>query len=242
MIRFEEVTMKYYRKNQETPIVTDLSFEIKQGESVGIVGKSGEGKSTILKLMIGLLQPTAGNMMLDGKDSSCFTKSDWQQWRFKTAIVFQSDNLLNNLTVKQNVLLPFKFNKNKKALDYDTVIDLVGLTGYDQRYPATLSGGQKQRVAIARALITNPKVLLCDEISAALDDLTTLEILNVLNKIQTTYQTSIVYVTHKLKDLQYLCDQVFVLENHQIQAIPWQRQTIPSQPLTYLDYLLKGDV
>lgn len=186
-------------------------LEIETSSIFGIVGQSGSGKTTTLNLIQDKL-----------KDSS---------------MIFQEANLLNNLTVFENVFLALKVKGIKDKNKVNEVIDFVGLNGYEKRYPSQLSGGQKQRVSIARAIVTNPSVLLCDEPTSSLDINTAYEILNVFEKINKKYGTSIIIVTHDLDVVKYLCNKVAIIDKGKICDIFEIRNKNDRKNIEYIRYV-----
>ena len=191
LIKLEKVNKKF--KDFEI----NIDFEMFKGEIYGLIGKSGSGKSSILKIIQGLLKYDEGKIY----------KND----NLEISYVFQEFNLLNNKTVFENVALPLrlrvKFEKNK----VNEAIKFVGLENRKEMYISSLSGGEKQRVGIARAIVSNPDLILCDEVTASLDKIVKNEILFLFKKINEKYGTSILLVTHELDVAKVLCDRVSVI-------------------------------
>lgn len=194
-------------KNQ--PILKNLSFAVNAGEITGVIGRSGAGKTTLLRILGGLACPDQGHVKLMGQDLWPGPNRKLLQ---HVGTVFQSINLLSRRTVAQNVLLPREFcgGEGESAAH---LLSLVGLEGFDQRYPAELSGGQRQRVAIARALSTGARILLCDEITSALDRETTYDVLAVLQNLRTKLGLTILMITHDMNVVREVCDTVHVLDS-----------------------------
>lgn len=215
MIRCEHVLKKY---QSEPFAIQDVTFEVLPGEIVGIVGESGSGKSTLLKLLNGMLVPDSGIVELFGINTKSATKSQRQLIKNQTGMIFQHYNLLHNLTVLDNVLLPLTLLKRKDKEKAIELLEMVGLKDKLHDYPSQLSGGQKQRVAIARALIREPKVLLLDEATSALDEGTTYELLDQLKRIHAQLKPTIIFVSHELESVKYLCDRSLVLDKGQLIA------------------------
>ncbi len=180
----------------------NVTFEVEQGEYVAIMGESGSGKTTLLNILAALDKPTAGNVLLDGKDLSKIKESHMAAFRRDNlGFVFQEFNLLDNFTIEDNIYLPLvlagkSYPEMKKRLE--PIAKQLGITELLKKYPYEISGGQKQRVAVARALITNPKLILADEPTGALDSKATDELLGLFNEINKTGQT-ILMVTHSVK-------------------------------------------
>lgn len=196
MILLKKVVKKY--SNFEL----NVSFDVKKAEIFGIIGSSGSGKSTILRLIQGLIKQDDGEINIDKGT--------------KISYVFQEYNLLNNKTVYDNVALPLLL---QGKLDDDKVkkyLSFVNLEDKADMYISSLSGGQKQRVALARALVSEPDVLLCDEITNALDNATKYEILNLLKDINEKKTTTIILITHELDVVKNICSRVGIIEDGKI--------------------------
>ena len=171
-------------------VLHDINLFVQEGEIFGIIGKSGAGKSTLLRCINVLERPDCGEVIVDGEDVSRLATRDLRRARHKTAMIFQQFNLLNALTVYDNIALPMRiqgFDEETINNKINELLPLVELSEKIHAYPAQLSGGQKQRVAIARALSCSPKILLCDEATSALDPETTDAILALLKKINLLY-------------------------------------------------------
>ncbi len=190
----------------EVVALRDVSLTIARDEFVAIVGPSGCGKSTLLRLIAGLLRPTAGDVMIDG--------TPVREPRQDTGIVFQSATLLPWATVTDNVLFPLKLMRQMRPDSIETVhalLKLVGLAGFEHRYPRELSGGMQQRAAICRALIHDPGILLMDEPFGALDALTREEMSLEVLRIWTADPKTILFVTHSIPEAILLSDRVVVM-------------------------------
>ena len=192
-------------------VVRDVDWDIAQGEFHCLVGRSGCGKTTLLKLAAGLLRPDAGTVSLRG--------APVQQPGPELGFVFQSPTLLEWLRVLDNVLLPITIQRRATAIEVKRaaqLLDLMGLSIYSQHYPRQLSGGQQSRVAIARALILEPAILLMDEPFAALDAITREELQDDLLGLCRARQTTVFFVTHDITEAVYLADRVAVMEGGRI--------------------------
>lgn len=204
-------------------VIKDVSFTIDEGDIFGIIGQSGAGKSTLLRCINGLETYNSGSIVSLGKEVSSLNKKELQLIQKDMGMIFQNFNLLNRLSVYENVALPLRFWKqNPKDEENDKriheLLKLVGLEDKIDSYPRQLSGGQKQRVAIARALVLNPKVLLCDEATSALDPKITQDILALLNKINKELNITIIVVTHQMEVIKQICNKVVFLKNGKIVA------------------------
>jgi NitT/TauT family transport system ATP-binding protein len=205
-LRVEHVGHVYDDHHGTVDALDNISFDIQPGEFVCIVGPSGSGKSTLLRIVAGLIQPQQGQVWLDGQIVTAPRSS--------IGIVFQKANLMPWRTVRENVGLPLEM-KHRSAADIQrhaqALIDLVGLTGFEESYPHGLSGGMEQRVAIARALIHNPMVLLLDEPFGSLDALTRERMALELTRIWAAQKTTVVMVTHSIQEAVFLSDRVLVM-------------------------------
>ena len=182
--------------------LTNVNFTVEQGEYVAIMGESGSGKSTLLNILAALDKPTAGRVILDGKDLSTIKDSAVAEFRRnQLGFVFQEFNLLDTFTIEDNIFLPLvlagkKYDEMKKRLD--PIAQKLGISELLKKYPYEVSGGQKQRAAVARAMITNPKLILADEPTGALDSKSSDELLHLFGEVNEQGQT-ILMVTHSVK-------------------------------------------
>jgi NitT/TauT family transport system ATP-binding protein len=188
-------------------VVDSVELTIGRGEFHCLVGRSGCGKTTLLKVAAGLLQPTAGSIFIDGTEIS--------EPSAQVGFVFQTPTLLEWQSVTDNILLPLSLKRTLSPRDRkkaSELLELVGLADYAERYPRELSGGQQSRVAIARALINEPAVLLLDEPFAALDAITREELQDDLLSLCALHGTTVLFVTHDIAEAIYLADRVAVME------------------------------
>ncbi len=194
-VEFHDVSKIYQMGEVEVAAVRDMSFQIEQGEFAVIVGPSGAGKTTLLNMLGGMDSCTSGTILLDGAEVSRFNRKQLTQYRrHDIGFVFQFYNLVQNLTARENVELASQICRD--PLDADEVLEAVGLGERVRNFPGQLSGGEQQRVAIARALAKNPKLLLCDEPTGALDYETGKAILKLLQKTSRAMGRTVVVVTH----------------------------------------------
>lgn len=205
-----------------------VNFHMEKGEILGILGESGSGKSTILKIIKNIIKQDSGEISYEEDVFSSY--------------IFQDFNLLYNKNVFHNVALPLKLMKKypKEILKEKVmeVLNFVNLTHKSKENISSLSGGERQRIAIARALITKPNLLLCDEITSALDEKTKNEILNLLIRINKTYNTTILFVTHELHIVKKLCNRVLIMENGKIiDNFSVVNDIKENTKLNYLDYV-----
>lgn len=219
MIELKDISKIYKTKNGEIHAVKDVSLSIRKGEIFGIIGYSGAGKSTMIRLLNGLEKPTTGTVEVNGKQISSISGNELRQARQKISMIFQHFNLLWSRTVAENIAFPLEIagvSKSERTKRVKELIDLVGLSGRENAYPSQLSGGQKQRVGIARALANNPEVLLCDEATSALDPETTDSILELLLDINKRLGLTIVLITHEMHVIRKICHRVAVMEAGQV--------------------------
>lgn len=215
MIELKDISKIYKTKNGEITAVKDVNLTINKGEIYGIIGYSGAGKSTMIRLLNGLEKPSTGTVEVGGHQISSISGTKLRQARQKISMIFQHFNLLWSRTVADNIAFPLEIagvSKAERSKRVKELIDLVGLTGRENAYPSQLSGGQKQRVGIARALANNPEVLLCDEATSALDPETTDAILELLLDINKRLGLTIVLITHEMHVIRKICHRVAVME------------------------------
>lgn len=199
--------------------LSEIDLTIPQGQIFGIIGRSGAGKSSLLRMLNLLERPSCGQVFLNDVDITALSPKALRAVRRDIGMIFQHFNLINNKTVYENIALPLQLQGYDKAAIEDAITPLLELTQMSERrdyYPAQLSGGQKQRVAIARALAPNPKVLLCDEATSALDPETTKTILTLLSNINKKMKITIVLITHEMSVVKTICDRVALIEQGRI--------------------------
>jgi D-methionine transport system ATP-binding protein len=220
LIRIEGVSRVFGQGGQQTHALRDISLQVARGDIFGIAGRSGAGKSTLLRMMNLLERPDSGTVEVGGRDLTALPERELRAARQEIGMIFQGYNLLQNLSVFDNVAFPLRLhgrlNAPRLRQRVDECLELVGLAGKSASYPAQLSGGQKQRVAIARALANQPAILLCDEPTSALDAETTRGLLATLGAINTELGVTIVIVSHELPALGALCKRVAVIEDGRI--------------------------
>ncbi|MGP4042131.1 methionine ABC transporter ATP-binding protein [Gracilibacillus sp. D59] len=219
MIRIQNLSKLYQTKKQEVQAVDNVSLNIEKGEIFGVIGYSGAGKSTFVRLINRLEEPTDGSVVIHDKDITKMAGHQLRKKRQKIGMIFQHFNLLWSRTVFENIAFPLEIagvSKTKRKEKVLELINLVGLSGKENAYPSQLSGGQKQRVGIARALANDPEVLLCDEATSALDPETTDDILDLLVSINNKLGLTIILITHEMHVIQKICHRVAVMENGKV--------------------------
>jgi D-methionine transport system ATP-binding protein len=217
MVRFEAVAKTYpaYRDKPSVQALQDIDFAIPRGSITGVIGRSGAGKSSLVRLINGLEKPTAGRVVVDGRNISALSGRELRLAQRSIGMIFQHFNLLSSRTAADNIALPLEIAGRSKvdiAARVSELLELVGIADKYDRYPSELSGGQKQRVGIARALATRPSVLLSDEATSALDPQTTRSILDLLANINRELGVTIVLITHEMSVARQLAEQVVVID------------------------------
>jgi D-methionine transport system ATP-binding protein len=222
MIELRNLEKTFRTMNGPIVALKNINLTIEDGEIFGIIGLSGAGKSTLVRCINLLERPTAGEVLIDGKDLMRMPRRELLKMRRSIGMIFQGFNLLEQRNVLNNVCYPLEIDgwnredAKKRAVE---LLELVGLADRQKSYPAQLSGGQKQRVAIARALATNPRYLLCDEATSALDPNNTAQILELLKKINREFGVTVVVITHEMKVIDKICDRVAVIDKSEIAEI-----------------------
>ena len=230
-IEFQDVKKVYKMGEVSIEALAGVSFSIDQGEFVVIAGASGAGKSTILNILGGMDSASSGTIIVDGKRVSDYNARQLTTYRrYDIGFVFQFYNLVQNLTVRENVELATQICK--EPLDIDETIEAVGLADRSRNFPAQLSGGEQQRVAIARALAKNPKLLLCDEPTGALDYQTGKQILKLLQDTCRQRGVSVIVITHNLA-LTAMGDKVIKVRSGRIESVEINEHPLPVERIEY---------
>lgn len=213
-----KVYFKGKKKGQTVKAVDDVSFEIMKGETFGVVGESGCGKSTFGRTLIRLQQPTDGHIYLNGTDIAGLKGAQLKEMRKEAQIIFQDPSACLNprRTIKQILMEPFEIHNLKGKIDVDAkimeLLQLVGLDSYHlSRYPHELSGGQKQRIGIARALALEPQIIICDEAVSALDVSVQAQVLNLLQELKEKLGLTYFFISHNLNVVYQVSDRVGVM-------------------------------
>ncbi len=230
-VEFKQVKKVYHMGEVSIEALRDATFEIEKGEICVIVGASGAGKTTLLNILGGMDTLTEGSVLLDGREISRYDKKQLTSYRrYDIGFVFQFYNLVQNLTALENVSLATQICK--EPLDPSTVLDEVGLSHRKNNFPAQLSGGEQQRVAIARALAKNPKLLLCDEPTGALDYNTGKAILKLLQDTSRKSGMTVVIITHN-QALTAMADRVVHIKNGTVSAVEINEQPVPVENIEW---------
>lgn len=215
MIHLKNISKHFHTPSGPVEALRHIDLQVAAGEICGVIGRSGAGKSTLIRCVNLLERPTTGEVIVNGQNLLALNKKALRAARHQIGMVFQHFNLLASRTVFRNVAFQLELLGHKKAAIEKAVmplLELTGLTDKRDRYPHELSGGQKQRVAIARALVTQPKVLLCDEMTSALDPETTRSILNLVKQINAEFNLSILLITHEMPVIKAISDHVAVID------------------------------
>jgi D-methionine transport system ATP-binding protein len=220
-----------------TRALDDVSLTIAAGGIFGIIGTSGAGKSTLIRTVNGLERPTTGRVLVEGVDLTSLRGAALRTAQKRTGMIFQQFNLLDTVSVRDNVAMPLRLD-GVPAADArrraEEALDFVGLAAKAGDHPGQLSGGQKQRVGIARALVRRPRVLLSDEATSALDPTTTAQTIELLRRVNGEYGTTIIVVTHEMDVIKDLCHDVAVMEHGRVveQGSVLDVFVHPQQPIT----------
>ena len=230
-IEFRNVKKIYHVGEVDIPALNGVDFTSKQGEFVVIAGASGAGKSTILNILGGMDSPTSGEVIVDGELVSNYSAKELTTYRrYDIGFVFQFYNLVQNLTVVENVELASEICKD--PMDVMEAVTSVGLAERKDNFPAQLSGGEQQRVAIARALAKNPKLLLCDEPTGALDYKTGKQILKLLQDTCRAKNMTVIVITHNLA-LTAMGDKVIKVKSGKIDSITVNENPLPVEQIEW---------
>lgn len=217
IVQLKNVSKQYKNANFK---LENISFDINKKEVIGIIGRNGTGKSTILKMINGIVSYDSGDILYKNSSIKTMDASTLRNTRKNLAYIFQHSNLIDNKTVYYHLSLVYKLNKvsvDKKKID--DILEFMNITRLKNSLCGSLSGGEQQKVAIAMALLQEPEVLLCDEISSALDTNSEKEIFALLNKLRVTTDISIVMISHSLSLLKNFCDRVVVIDDSTIKDI-----------------------
>ncbi len=236
MIEIKDLKKSY---NNE-PVLKGINLTIKKGDIFGFAGRSGTGKSTLLRCINGIEHFESGTITVDQIDVGTLDANNIRTFRKNIGMIFQSFSLINRISVYENVALPMKcWNYDKKTIDIKVkeLLEVVGIKEKIYCKARELSGGQKQRVAIARALAMNPSILLCDEATSALDPKSTNSIINLLSKINKELGLTIIIVSHEMGVLRSICENIAIIENGIIEAVGSVEKIFKDKPEALLNLL-----
>jgi len=213
-----------YKSFGDMAVLRGIDLDLYQGENLVVLGRSGTGKSVLIKIISGLLRADAGKVNVLGYDMNTIPDEELQELRIRIGFSFQASALYDSMTVRKNLEFPLVRNKKgmtRKEIDMATesVLDAVGLLHTINQMPVELSGGQRKRVGIARTLILNPEIMLYDEPTAGLDPITCIEINDLINEVQERYHTSSIIITHDLTCAKSTGDRVAMLMDGQFQRV-----------------------
>jgi D-methionine transport system ATP-binding protein len=219
LILFENISKSFQSNGKTVKAINNVNLSLEEGKIHGIIGFSGAGKSTLLRCINLLERPTQGKVIVGDREITSLYEKSLREERKKIGMIFQQFNLFKSRTVFQNIAYPLKYSglKKKEILSkVNYLLELVDLQDKANAYPSQLSGGQKQRVAIARALANEPKILLSDESTSALDPQTTKSILKLLKQLNEQLGITIIVITHEMQVVKEICDNVVVMENGEV--------------------------
>jgi phospholipid/cholesterol/gamma-HCH transport system ATP-binding protein len=205
-------------------VLKSISFSVSKGETLVVLGKSGSGKSILVKCLIGLVKPDAGNINIFGEDISLFNQQQMNDLRLRMGFLFQSGALYDSMTVRENLAFPLnrtgkKTTKQTMAQTIEKQLDDVGLLDAMYKMPSELSGGMRKRIALARSLILQPEVMLYDEPTTGLDTITSKEISELILRMQKKLQTTSIIITHDMACAQLTADRIIVVhEGHVVET------------------------
>jgi phospholipid/cholesterol/gamma-HCH transport system ATP-binding protein len=205
-----------YKSFEDNDVLKGIDLDVYKEENIVVLGKSGSGKSVLIKIIIGLMKPDKGTVEVLGKEVHKLNKKELIELRLKIGFLFQHNALYDSMTVRENLEFPLRRNKRDLAQEkidetVDDVLDAVGLTDTADQYPSELSGGQEKRIAIARTIILKPELVLYDEPTAGLDPITSVEINQLIKEVKERYKTSSVIITHDLTCAKTTGDKIFML-------------------------------
>lgn len=207
-----------YKSFGDLQVLRGVNLDVFKGENVAVLGKSGSGKSVLIRILVGLLKPDTGEVMVLGQHVNDLPEKELNALRLRVGFAFQSSALYDSMSIRQNLEFPLKMNiKNisKQEIDKSVteVLEAVGLEDKIDQMPADLSGGQRKRIGIARTLILKPEIMLYDEPTSGLDPITSSEINKLINQVQEQYNTSSIIITHDLTCARETGDRVAMFED-----------------------------
>lgn len=230
-IEIKDLKKNYGEGEHKAEVLKSLSVSIPGGEIIVFLGPSGSGKSTLLNIIGGIETIDGGEVIVDGKNLAELKKSGLSDYRrLELGFIFQFYNLIPNLTVKENIESGAYLSKN--PLNTDEVLNILGLREHRNKFPNQLSGGQQQRTAIGRAIVKNPKLLLCDEPTGALDYQTSLEVLKLIQTVNREYGTSILIATHNT-EISRICRISFRMRDGKLEEPAYNENIAEAEELSW---------
>ncbi|MFD3157062.1 ABC transporter ATP-binding protein [Haloimpatiens sp. FM7330] len=230
-LKSENLCKSYKTGDVVTHVLKDVNISIEKGEIAAILGPSGSGKSTFLNIIGGIDRQDSGKVVIDGVEISNMSDKELVEYRRnEVGFIFQFYNLVPNLTVKENIEVAVNISKN--PLSIDDVLKAVSMEDKKYRFPRELSGGEQQRVSIARAIVKNPKLLLCDEPTGALDYETSLDILKLIENINKKFKTTILIITHNTA-LSAMASKIFKLRSGEVADQIENKNVMPAERIEW---------
>lgn len=216
MIELKNITKIFSKADSQNILYKNMDFEVKSGEFIAIVGRSGSWKSTILNLISGLLWPDEWSISIDNQDITKLSQDEITKFRGKNmSFIFQQFHLIPNLTVEENIILPLEINKIPAQFETKEILQKVWLSQKAESYPFELSGWEQQRVAVARAFAAQTNILLADEPTGNLDENNAKNVMDILQTLHKETKNTIILITHDMQVAEY-ADKIFTLENKQL--------------------------
>lgn len=213
-IQVKDAVKKYGKDDALVYALNSANVEIEESEICVILGPSGSGKSTLLNVLGGLDSLDSGSVLIDGKEITGLSARQLTEYRRSdVGFVFQFYNLIPDLTVRENIEVVSDISE--KPLNVEEILEALGMEQYKYRFPRELSGGQQQRTAIGRALIKNPKILLCDELTGALDSSSSAAVLKYIEKVNREFRTTIIIITHN-EDIRHMADRIIRIKDGKV--------------------------
>lgn len=216
VIKVRDLTVAFGEK----VVLDKIDLDIYAGETLAVIGPSGTGKSTVMKVLTGLLQPTSGSVVINGQETNGFSEDQWDELRKHMGVVFQYSALFDFLNVGENVAFGLRrhFNKSEEEIQHivKSLLEMVGMPGTEKMLPSELSGGMKKRVGLARALAMQPKIVFYDEPTSGLDPVMTMTISRLIRKTQQQLGVASLLVTHDMESVFFTADRVAMLYNGKI--------------------------
>ena len=231
LIEIKEARKEYGSGESLVKALDGVNLSLDEGKVYVVLGPSGSGKSTLLNMLGGLDVLTSGEIIVDGINISKANKKEMTEYRRKIiGFVFQFYNLVPDLTALENIEVVSDISNKENNLDIDEIMESLEIANLKDRFPRELSGGQQQRIAIARALVKNPKILLCDELTGALDTKSSRSVLKVIEKVNQKYHTTIMIITHN-EAIQGIADVIIRFKDGQVHSIENNENKITAEEL-----------